>query len=65
MAAPGVNVTDALWETTTDAVVSVAVYATVSTVLSVTEKVAWPAASVTPFSVETVEEPPPAASVTV
>ena len=30
-----------------------------------TEKVAWPAASVTPFSVVIVEEPPPGASVTV
>src|SRR3954449_4948214 len=54
--APATKVTVAVWVTVTESVVSVAVYVVVSATVSLTVKVAWPEAFVTPETVVIVEE---------
>jgi hypothetical protein len=65
--APAVNVTVAVWVTTTESVVSVAVKTSAAAVVDLTVKVACPLALVVPFTVVMVGEPAPEvlASVTV
>jgi len=62
--APAVNATDAVCATVIESVVSCAVKTVVSATVSVTEKVAWPRASVTPETVVIVAEPLPFVRVT-